>query len=96
MSDLISRQLVENTVRAYFVNLIEKGIHEIDTVDCNAELQKEIDDIPTAYDVDKVVEQLEHMDRTPLYEDENSEEIIDYLLEQSEVIEIVKGSGKDE
>lgn len=59
MSDLISREAVKKAIQQYFIAKIENHVYEIDVVDCNAEICHEvIDNIPTAYDVDKVVEQL--------------------------------------
>ena len=85
MSDLISRKALLNDFRKTITE-------QFGTIDWLNMISRQ----ETAYDVDKVVEVLEHMGRTPLYEGEDSEEIIDYLLEQSEVIDIVKRGGKDE
>lgn len=38
-------------------SMIDKRKYNIDTVDCNADLQKIVTNIDTAFDVDKVVEQ---------------------------------------
>ena len=45
MNDLISRQLAKSTIRARCVYFIEKGIQNIDVVDINAELQKELEEV---------------------------------------------------
>lgn len=59
MNDLISRKAVLETLRNYFASMIDKRKYNIDTVDCNADLQKIVTNIDTAYDMDKVVERLE-------------------------------------
>ena len=63
MNDLISREQTKKAIQNYFIGLNEKGIYEVDVVDCNAELYHEvISELPTAYDVDKVVQQLREQD----------------------------------
>lgn len=57
-NDLISRNDAECMIHDYFTSLIEKHIQEIDVVDCNAELQKRLDNISVAYDQDKVMKQI--------------------------------------
>lgn len=58
MDDLISKKEVECMIHDYFKDLIEKHITKMDIVDCNADLQKRLDNIPTAYNPDKVVEKI--------------------------------------
>lgn len=69
MSDLISRKAVEKIIKEFFKTKVdeipkrEKFNKLCDLCDLylelNAGLHKEIEGIPVAYDVDKVVEQLE-------------------------------------
>ena len=59
MSDLISRKAVLDEIHKYFCERIDHGIYEVDVVDCNAHISKRIYKLPTAFDVDKVVAQLE-------------------------------------
>ena len=59
MGDLISRKAVTTEIHNYFKGLIDKGIHNVDVVDCSAHISKRIYKLPTAFDVDKVVAQLE-------------------------------------
>ena len=93
MSDLISRKAVITTIHNYFHGLIDKGMHEIDVVDCNAELCKEVDNIPVAYDMDKVVEQLGECERY-VYDAVSDED--SYVIDTEKAIEIVKGAVQDE
>lgn len=58
INDLISRKDAERIIHDYFTSLIEKHITKIDVVNCNAELQKRFDNISVAYDIEKVVEQV--------------------------------------
>lgn len=67
MSRLIDADKLKKEIENYFIDKITKHKYNVDCVDCNAELQEilasqemcDIDEQPTAYDVDKVVEQLE-------------------------------------
>jgi hypothetical protein len=54
MSDLISRDEVNNAIKRYFHGLIDKHTFDIDVVDCSANIIKEIDKIPNAYSEDEV------------------------------------------
>ena len=51
-----------------------------------------VDDVPTAYDVDKVVEQLKTDSSVKLYGSGNSD---NYLIPVKRAIEIVKAGGID-
>lgn len=46
--DLISRAGVSNLIRGYFINLVDSHYYKMDLVDVNADLQKEIADLPIA------------------------------------------------
>lgn len=104
MGDLISRTAAKKSINDYFVSLIEKGINEIDVVDCNAELCDEvIDRIETAYDVDKVVEKLEVVRENRQYDAErslhNGNEFMEYgynceISGIDKAIYIIKGGGQ--
>lgn len=63
MSDLISRKAVTTEIHNYFKGLIDKGIHNVDVVDCSAEISKRVDGIFTTFDAEKVVEQLKECER---------------------------------
>ena len=88
--ELISRKAVLTTIHNYFRGLIDKGMREINVVDCNTELCKEVDNIEVAYDVDKVVEQLEECERY-VYDAVSDED--NYVIDAEKAIEIVKGGG---
>lgn len=82
MSDLISREAVKKAIRNYFIGKTENHIYEVDAVDCNAEICNEVlDSIPTAYDVDGVLEQLDDAYNNGILGDYHN---------------IVKGAVKDE
>jgi hypothetical protein len=93
MGDLISRNAVTTEIHNYFKGLINKGIHNVDVVDCSAEISKRIDIIPTAYDVDKVVEQLKECERY-IYDAVSDED--NYVIDTEKAIEIVKGAVRNE
>ena len=73
MSDLISRQAVVKVIKEFFKTKVDEipkrtkfeklcDLCEL-YLELNADLHKKIEDIPVAYDVDKVVEQLEKYER---------------------------------
>lgn len=57
-----------------------------------ASIRKMIDNQPTAYDVDKVVEQLKECERY-VYDAVSDED--NYVISTEQAIEIVKGAAKD-
>lgn len=101
MSDLISRKAVEKIIKEFFKTKIdeipkrEKFNKLCDLCDLylelNADLHKEIEDIPVAYDVDKVVEQLKECERY-VYDAVSDED--NYVIDTEKAIEIVKGGGQ--
>ena len=97
MSDLISRKAVEKIIRNFFktkVNEIPKqekfnrlcDLYDL-YLELNDGLHKEIENIPVAYDVDKVVE---HLRLSEFDLDEKPHVVL------NEVISIVKGAVKDD
>ena len=56
---LIDADTLSREIQNYFKEQIEQHKYEVDVVDCNAELQKILNDHPTAYDVEAVVEKLD-------------------------------------
>lgn len=94
MSDLISKAEVEKAIKEYFKMIIE---NTDDDVDCALDYSKNLGDaargIPIAYDVDKVVKQLEEAKHLIcLYGDD----LEYYQSALSDAIDIVKRGGKDE
>ena len=107
MSDLISKKAVEKIIKEFFKTKVdeipkrEKFNKLCDLCDLylelNADLHKEIEDIPVAYDVDKVVEQLEETRDELLHSTDYNNDIINYCLDWFDMaIDIVKGAVKDE
>lgn len=84
MSDLISRKVVLDEIHKYFRERIDHGIYEVDVVDCSAHISKRIDKLPTAFDVDKVVERLEA----------DTEHTFHGCINKQYAISIVKGGGQ--
>ena len=84
MSDLISRSKLINDIATNFFsdkfNLDRLG----------RDLREIIDNQPTAYDIDKVVEELETDSSVKLYGSGNSD---NYLIPVKRAIEIVKQGG---
>ena len=94
MEDLISREEVKKAIGKYLKSLIDKGIYEIDVVDCNAFLSNHvISDIPIAYDVDKVINQLEKKSFERYGNGGMGGELVVNL---DDAFDIVKGGGLDE
>ena len=56
---LIDVEDFSKAMKDYFTDMIINRKYNVDCVDCNADLQHLLDEQPTAYDVDKVVEKLE-------------------------------------
>ena len=105
MSDLISRKAVKKTVKEFFKTKVdeipkrEKFNKLCDLCDLylelNADLHKVIEDIPVAYDVDKVVEQLQKSNHN-YYPSIVSYCVSEKAVKLKDAIEIVKGAVKDE
>ena len=55
---LIDAEDFSKAMKDYFTDMITHHKYNVDCVDCNADLQHLLDEQPTAYDVDKVVEEL--------------------------------------
>ncbi len=45
---MINEKVLSRAIRNYFISLIEKGLQEVDILECNAELQKIIKELPKA------------------------------------------------
>lgn len=56
---LIDAENFSKTMKDYFTDMITHHKYNVDCVDCNANLQHLLDEQPTAYDTDKVIEELE-------------------------------------
>ena len=56
---LIDTENFSKVMKDYFADMITHHKYNVDCVDCNADLQHLLDNQPIAYDVDKVVEELE-------------------------------------
>ena len=92
---LIDTENFSKTMKDYFTDMITHHKYNVDCVDCNADLQHLLDEQPTAYNVDKVVEELRERSReynSGVRLHGKPEEMI-----TDEAIEIVKqgGIGKD-
>lgn len=104
MRDLISREATKKAINDYFISLIEKGINEIDVVDCNAWICRWIiGEQPTAYDVEAVIGQLEVVRENRQYDAErclyNRQELMEYgynceISGIDKAIYIIKGGGQ--
>lgn len=88
MSDLISREEVIKLIQQY---------HGYMPNNINHEMYKKAKEIPTAYDVDKVIEQLEDYGKHKgLLRITDNPTNCDNYVPVREVKKIVKGGGKDE
>ena len=100
MGDLISKKAVEKIIKEFFKTKIDeipkrgKFNKLCDLCDLylelNADLHKEIEDIPVAYDVDEVVERLEKLQL-------KSMKYLEFCAVDAyqKAIEIVKGGGQE-
>ena len=92
MSDLISRGVLIKALETAKETC--KGLHEYVFFDAVLAM---VDAQPTAYDADKVVEQLEEARDELLHSTDYNNDIINYCLDWFDMaIEIVKGAVKDE
>ncbi len=96
MNDLISRKAVYKMLHGLggcdatdeWADGWDKGINQAIS---------DLDNIPVAYDVEKVAEQLEEARDELLYSTDYNNDIINYCLDWFDMaIEIVKGAVKDE
>ena len=88
MSDLISRKAVLKLIEDIKVDKdIPKNYGTL------LDIMSVIRNMPTAYDVDKVVEQLKECERY-VYDAVSDED--NYVIDTEKAIEIVKGAVKDE
>lgn len=55
--DLISRTVLQEKNREFFKDCIMKDKFDMDVTECNVAMQELLNNQPTAYEVDKVVEQ---------------------------------------
>ena len=56
---LIDTENFSKVMKDYFADMITHHKYNVDCVDCNADLQHLLDNQPTDYDVNKVIEELE-------------------------------------
>ena len=95
MGRLIDTENFSKVMKDYFTDMITHYKYNVDCVDCNANLQRLLDEQPTAYDVDKVVEKLETTKETacellkiPKFLKKDLQELVNMCFD--EAIEIVK------
>ena len=94
MSDLISRSELIEEIKSLSIILNGKQIFSDDAKDTVLRIIKEQ---PTAYDIDKVVEELYEKRTEILLSNDYECEIINYCLDNfDKAIEIVKEGGKNE
>ena len=87
MSDLISRSALIEEIKSLSIVLGGKQIFSDNAKDS---VLRTIDEQPTAYDIDKVVEELKTDSSVKLYGSQNSD---NYMIPVNRVIEIVKQGG---
>lgn len=95
MSDLISRKSVLKSIATAREEIYQMYLDgsEMDTMEVLNKVIDTVVDEPTAYDVDKVVEQLKECERY-VYDAVSDED--NYVINTEKAIEIVKGAVKDE
>lgn len=103
MSRLIETDVLSKSIKDYFKKCIDQNKHEMNVIDINADIQGLLDNQPTAFDVDKVVEQFEKLKKIAeimrnidiehnAYIEEAYERGRIYVL--NEAVDIVKGRWK--
>ena len=102
MNDLISKSALIDALKIHFDSCFREDgelfySDHICTSDDVVDLIKLVENQPTAYDVDKVVEELNELDVTAIRRYEGGTfgnyEGTDYYIEKSKAIEIVKQGG---
>ena len=102
MNDLISKSALIDALKVHFDSCFREDgellySDHICTSDDVVDLIKLVENQPTAYDVDKVVEELNELDVTAIRRYEGGTfgnyEGTDYYIEKSKAIEIVKQGG---
>ena len=87
MSDLISRSKLINDIATYFFS------NKFNVDRLGGDLREIINNQPTAYDIGKVVSELETDSSVKLYGSRNSD---NYMIPVNRAIEIVKKGGVDD
>ena len=57
----IDANKLEEKVREYFKEKITRGVYAVDTVNCSVDICGMVEEQPTVFDVEKVVEELENL-----------------------------------
>ena len=86
MGDLISRKYLKDWITGHCDIELKKDLEDI--------ILKIIDNQPTAYDVNKVVEELDKASCHYECEEQGREDV--YMVDLEKAIDIVKGGGVDE
>ena len=98
MSDLISRSELYDELGNKLTWLMAYGDDVY--LDVGSDIKDVIDNMPTAYDIDKVVEELEELDVKSItrYKNGNFGDFdgVEYYIKKREAIEIVKQGGYEE
>ena len=105
MSDLISKSALIDALKIHFDSCFREDgellySDHICTSDDVVDLIKLVENQPTAYDIDKVVKELNKLDIEAIKRYKGGTfgdyEGTDYYIKKSEAIEIVKAGGKNE
>ena len=91
MSDLISREKIRDYIKVeinHYGKTFEGTAYEL-----GLKIMRYIDAMDSAYDLDKVVEELKTDSSIKLYGSQNSD---NYLIPVNKAIEIVKAGGENE
>lgn len=98
--DLISRTVLQEKNREFFKDCITKDKFDMDVTECNVAMQELLNNQPTAYEVDKVVEQLEKSSilvatSKEFWDNPQNGEFVAEVVSFDTVIEIVKAGGRE-
>lgn len=78
MSDLISRSALAENTRKLFKEYIEKGKYKVEVTEFNVMMQELLKNQPTAYDVNKLLEENKQLKQLIYKVNSDIEEIINY------------------
>ena len=101
MSRLIDADKLQDTIREYFKSHITDSSCMVDVVDCNADICRIVEEQPTAFDVEKVLDELKHEESEALRRYSESKGTAYAFADKcscdnlTKAIEIVKRGGRE-
>lgn len=102
MMRLIDADKLEDAIREYFKSQIIDNLYMVDSVDCNTDICRIVEEQPTTFDVEKVLNELKHEESEALRRYSESKGTAYAFSDKcscdnwAKAIEIVKRGGRDD